>query len=227
MNYFENWNEAVVASLQNLWAKIVAFVPEILGALLVLILGLILAHALSKLAHKLIEFTKIDDLIKKIDATKKLKQAGVKLSFAALIAWIVKWFIIVVTLIAVVDILNLQEVASFLQQVAEYLPKVIVAVVILAIGLVVGQFAYDVIEKSAKTAHITKHTADSLAGLAKWAIVIFTLMTSLIQLGVATSLIEILFTGLIAGFALAFGLSFGLGGKEHAAKWLDKAMKNK
>lgn len=227
MNYFENWNEAVVASLQNLWAKIVAFVPEILGALLVLIIGLILAHGLSKLAHKLIELTKVDDLIKKIDATKKLKQAGVKLSFSALIAWIIKWFIIVVTLIAVVDILNLQEVAAFLQQVAEYLPKVIVAVVILAIGLVVGQFAYDVIEKSAKTAHITKHTADTLAGLAKWAIVIFTLMTSLIQLGVATSLIEILFTGLVAGLALAFGLSFGLGGKEHAAKWLTKAMKNK
>lgn len=227
MNYFEDWNEAVVASLQNLWAKIIAYIPELVGALLVLIIGLIFAHGLSKLARKLIELTKVDDLIKKIDATKKLKQAGVKLSFSELIAWIIKWFIIVVTLIAVVDILNLQEIASFLQQVAEYLPKVIVAVVILAIGLVVGQFVYDVIEKSAKTAHITKNTADSLAAMAKWAIVIFALMTSLIQLGVATTLIEILFTGLVAGLALAFGLSFGLGGKEKASKWLDTAMKNK
>lgn len=227
MNYFEDWNEAVVASLQNLWDKVVSYIPELLGALLVFVIGLIFAHGLSKLARKLVELTKVDDLIKKIDATKKLKQAGVKLSFSELIAWIIKWFIIVVTLIAVVDILNLQEVASFLQQVAEYLPKVIVAVVILAIGLVVGQFVYDVIEKSAKTAHITKHTADSLAALAKWSIVIFALMTSLIQLGVATTLIEILFTGLVAGLALAFGLSFGLGGKERASKWLDKAMKNK
>lgn len=227
MNYFENWNEAVVASLQNLWAKIVAFIPELVGALVILILGLILAHGLSKLAYKLIELTKVDDLVKKIDATKKLKQAGVKVSFAALLGWVVKWFIIVVTLIAVVDILQLEQVSAFLEDVALYLPHVVVAVVILAIGLVVGQFVYDVVEKAAKTAHVTKHTADTLAGLAKWSIVIFTLLASLVQLGVATNLIEILFTGLVAMLALAFGLAFGLGGKEQASKWLDKAMKSK
>lgn len=225
MNYFADWNEAVVASLQNLWAKIIAFVPELLGALIVLLLGLILAHGLSKLAYKLIQLTKVDDLVKKIDATKRLKEAGVKLSFAALIAWIIKWFIIIVTLIAVVDILKLQKINEFLQDVARYLPNVIVAVIILAIGLVVGQFIYDVVEKSAKTAHVTKHTADSLAALAKWSIVIFTLLASLVQLGVATNLIEILFTGLVAMLALGFGLAFGLGGKEHASKWLDKAIK--
>lgn len=227
MNYFEDWNEAVVASLQNLWAKIVAYIPELLGALLVLIIGLIIAHGLSKLAKKLVELTKVDGVIAKVDATKKLKDAGVKVSVSGLIAWIVKWFAIVVTLVAVVDILRLEQINLFLQEVALYIPNVIVAVIILAIGLVVGQFVYDVVEKSAKTAHVTKHTADSLAALAKWAIVIFTFMASLAQLNVATSLIEILFTGLVAMLALALGLAFGLGGKEHASKWLSKTMKNK
>lgn len=225
MNYFEDWNEAVMASLRDLWAKLVAFIPELLGALLVLLIGLILAHVLSKLVKKIIEVTKVDDLLKKIDATKKLKEAGLKLSLSGLLAWIVKWFIIIVTLIAVVDILKLKQINIFLNEVARYIPNVIVAVIILAIGLVVGQFIYDVVEKSAKTAHVTKHTAQTLAVIAKWAIVIFSLLISLSQLNVGTNLIEVLFTGLIAGLALAFGLAFGLGGKEHATKWLDKAMK--
>ena len=208
-----------------MWAKIVAYIPELLGALLVLIIGLIIAHGLSKLAQKLVELTKVDGVISKLDATKKLKDAGVKVSVSALIAWIVKWFAIVVTLIAVVDILRLEQINLFLNDVARYIPNVIVAVVILAIGLVVGQFVHDVVEKSAKTAHVTKHTADTLATMAKWAIVIFTFMASLAQLNVATSLIEILFTGLVAMLALALGLAFGLGGKEHASKWLAKTMK--
>ena len=227
MNYFEDWNDAVLASLQNLWAKIIAFVPELLGALIILILGLILAHGLSKLAYKLIELTKVDEFVKKIDAAKGLKQAGIKLSFAGLIAWIIKWFIIIVTFIAVVDVLHLQQVTIFLQDVALYIPHVVVAVIILAVGLVVGQFVFDVVEKSAKTAHITKHTADTLAAVAKWSIVVFSLLASLVQLGVATNLIEILFTGLVAMLALAFGLAFGLGGKESAGKWLEKSMKNR
>lgn len=227
MNYFEDWNEAVVASLQNLWNKVVAYLPELLGALLVLIIGLIIAHGLSKLVYKLVEFTKVDQAIKKIDATKKLKDAGIKLSVAGLIAWIVKWFAIIVTLIAVVDILRLEQINLFLQDVASFIPHVIVAIIILAIGLVVGQFVYDVVEKSAKTAHVTKHTAETLAALAKWSIIIFTFMASLAQLNVATTLIEILFTGLVAMLALAFGLAFGLGGKEHASKWLEKSMKKK
>ncbi len=222
MNYFQTWNEAVIASLQNLWNKVVAFVPELVGALLVLIVGLVLAHFLSKLAHKLVSLTNVDKLVHKIDATKKLEEVGLKVSFAGMIAWIVKWFFIIVTLIAVVDILKLTQVTIFLQRVAEYIPNVVVAVVILAIGLVVGQFVHDVVEKSAKASNITAHTSHTLSSIAKWALVIFALLASLVQLGVATNLIETLFMGLVAMLALAFGLAFGLGGKEHASKWLEK-----
>lgn len=102
------------------------------------------------------------------------------------------------------------------------MPNVIVAVIILAVGLVLGQFIYDVVEKSAKASKVTKHTADILAAIAKWSITIFALLTALVQLGVAPNLIEILFTGFVAALALGLGLAFGLGGKEHASRWLTK-----
>lgn len=225
MNYFQSWNEAIVASFQNLWAKIIAFVPELLAAFVILVIGLFLASVLSKVAKKLVDMTKVDKLINKVDAANKLEEAGLKISVSGMIAWIVRWFFIMITLIAVVDILKLEQVTRFLNDIAMYLPNVVVAVIILAIGLVLGQFIYDVVEKSVKASKITKHTADMLAVVAKWAIIIFALLAALVQLGVATNLIEILFTGLIAMLALAFGLAFGLGGKEQAAKWLEKVSK--
>ncbi len=225
MNYFQSWNDAIVASFQNLWVKIIAFVPELLAALVILIIGLFLSSVLSKLAKKLVDFTKVDKLVNKIDATKKLEEAGLKISFSNMIAWIVKWFFILITLITVVDILKLEQVNSFLSDIAMYVPNVVVAVIILAIGLVLGQFIHDVVEKSAKASKVTKHTADMLAIVAKWSIIVFALLAALVQLGVATNLINILFTGLVAMLALAFGLAFGLGGKASAAAWLEKISK--
>jgi hypothetical protein len=227
MNYFQTWNDAITTSFQNLWGQVIAFVPSLLAAIIVLIIGLILASVLSKLAKKLVAMTKVDTLVHKIDVTKKLEESGVHITFSGLIAWLVKWFFIIVTFIAVVNILNLTEVTKFLQDVARYIPNVVVAVIILAVGLVVGQFVHDVVEKSVKASHITAHTAHTLSSIAKWALILFALLASLTQLQVAGELIQILFTGMIAMLALAMGLAFGLGGKEHAARWLDEVTRKK
>lgn len=222
MNYFKTWNEAIIASLQNIWGKIVSFVPEVIGALIVLLVGLLVAAALGKLAKKLVHLTHVDALAHKLGATQKFEDIGMKFSISGIIGWIVKWFFIVVALIAAVDILKLQQVTKFLQDVALYIPNVIVAVVILVIGLIIGQFAYQIVEKTSKASHLTAHASDVLAAIAKWSIVIFSLMASLTQLSIATQLIQILFTGFVAMLAVALGLAFGLGGKEKASHFLEK-----
>jgi hypothetical protein len=221
MDYFQTWNGAVTTSVQNFWNQIISFVPNLIGALIVLLVGLVLADVLSKLAKKLIELTKVDTVVHKIDTAKKMEEMGMKFSLASLIAWLIKWFFIIVTLTAVVNILKLTEVTLFLNDVARYIPNVVVAVIILAIGLVVGQFVHDVVEKSAKASHVTAHTAHTLSSIAKWALILFALMASLSQLQVARDLIQILFTGLVATLTIAFGLAFGLGGKEKATRWLE------
>lgn len=225
MEYFKSWNDAVVASLQNVWTKIISYVPEILGALVILIVGLIVASLLGKLVKKLVHYTHVDKAIARVGVTQKFEDIGVHFSVSAIVGWIVKWFFIVVTLIAVVDILHLEQVNLFLQDVALYIPNVIVAVVILVIGLIIGQFTYQVIEKSTKASHLTAASGHVLAMLGKWAIIIFSLMAGLSQLHIATQLIEILFTGLVAMLALAFGLAFGLGGRDKATKFLDEVSK--
>ncbi len=221
----QDFGDAILTSLNNLWLKVMAFIPEILSALIVLIIGLIIATVLEKVVLKLLKLTKVDKLLDKAGVTKQLKNVGIPFSFSGLISKIVKWFIIIAVLIIIADILNVPQITEFLERIVLYIPNVLVAIVILAIGMIVGKGAYSITYSSAKAAKLSKHAATSLGVLAKWSIVVFALLAALTQLNIASELIQILFTGIIVMLALAGGLAFGLGGKDKAEKWLDQLHK--
>ena len=216
---FENWGDAVMASLQNVWNQLLNGLPTFVAALVVLIAGVLIASFLGKLAKKLVSYAQVDSLVGK---TGVQDQLGTSISISDLIGWIVKWFFIIATLLAVVNILNIEQVTSFLEQVLLYIPNVVAAVIILALGLIAGNFFHDVVERATTASGMTTASVGALSAIAKWAIVIFSLMAALVQLGIAAELIQILFTGFVAMLALAGGLAFGLGGREKASKWLDK-----
>ena len=220
MNSVQTWGEAITLSLLNLWERFVNFLPALLGAVLVFVAGWIVAVALGKAVEHIVKVIRIDDVIEKAGTKGRLRKAGVDLNVAKFFGGLVKWFLILVFLMAATDILHLMEVTSFLNSIVLYLPNVIVAAVILAIAFLIGNFAYEVIKGSTKVAGIVSATL--LATIAKWAIVIFGLLAALIQLGVASSLINTIFIGFVAMLALAGGLAFGLGGKDEAALILKK-----
>ena len=220
MNSVQTWGEAITLSLLNLWERFVNFLPALLGAVLVFVAGWIVAVALGKAVEHIVKVIRIDDVIEKAGTKGRLRKAGVDLNVAKFFGGLVKWFLILVFLMAATDILHLMEVTSFLNSIVLYLPNVIVAAVILAIAFLIGTFAYAVIKGSTKVAGIVSATL--LATIAKWAIVIFGLLAALIQLGVASSLINTIFIGFVAMLALAGGLAFGLGGKDEAAMILKK-----
>ncbi len=222
MEQFETWREALTASLQEILNTLMNFLPNLLGALVVLILGLLLASWLGKLVAKLVELTKIDQLLEKLGVNKFAKSIG-KIKVSAILGWLVKWFLIIVVLIAVADILGLTQIIDFLYEVARYLPNIVIAILILLIGIVAGNFVYEIVNRSVKAAKM--HSPKLLANLAKWGIIIFALVPAIKQLGVDTSMIEILFAGFVAMMALAGGIAFGLGGKESASQWLDHIKK--
>jgi hypothetical protein len=133
---------------------------------------------------------------------------------------LVKWFIIVVFLMAAFDVLGLSQVNEFLRQVVNYLPQVIVAVLILMVAVVIANAMQRLVVASSRAAHI--RSAELLGRVTKWAIWIFAVLTALITLGIAPGLIQMILTAIFAGAALAIGLAFGLGGKEVAQKWIEK-----
>ena len=135
---------------------------------------------------------------------------------------VVKWFVIIASLLASSNILGLSAVSQFLRDILLYIPNVAVAALILVIAAFVADGAEKFVRGSAEMAG--RHGA-FIALIIRWAIWIFALLAALLQLGIAPGLVQTLVTGVVAAIAIAFGLAFGLGGKEVAADMLQK-MKN-
>lgn len=220
MESVQTWGEAITLSLLNLWERFINFLPALVGAVLVFVAGWIVAVALGKVVEHIFKMIKVDDVMEKAGTKARFEKAGVKLDVAKFLGGLVKWFLILVFLMAATDILKLVQVTNFLNSIILYLPNVVVAAVILAVAFLVANFVYAVVKGSTKVAGIVSATL--LATVAKWAIVIFGFLAALVQLGIASSLINTLFIGLVAMLALAGGLAFGLGGKEEAAAVLKK-----
>lgn len=220
MESVQTWGEAITLSLLNLWDRFVNFLPSLVGAVLVFVAGWIVAVALGKVVEHIVKMLKVDDVMEKAGTKARFEKAGVKLDVAKFLGGLVKWFLILVFLMAATDILKLVQVTTFLNNIVLYLPNVVVAAVILAVAFLVANFVFAVVKGSTKVAGIVSATL--LATIAKWAIVIFGFLAALVQLGIAASLINTLFIGLVAMLALAGGLAFGLGGKDEAAAVLKK-----
>ncbi|MFH1830292.1 MAG: hypothetical protein ABH871_05910 [Pseudomonadota bacterium] len=224
-NQLLTWRDAIVQALQSFVNDIISVVPSIIAAIVVLIIGLLLASLLGHVARKLIDLTKLDMLLQKAVGVGKLKDRGLEITASSLVGWVVKWFIIIVTFIAVADILKWAQLTSFFEAVALYVPNVIIAVLILLVGFILGGGLKELVIKAVKASRLPETSAGLLGTVARTAVIVFAIMASLTQLGVAADLVKILFTGLIAMLALAGGLSFGLGGRDHATQWLDKVRK--
>lgn len=216
----ETWGQAISKSLFDLWIRFVNFLPTLLGAVLVFLLGIIVASILGKVAERIVKLTHIDQALAKLRIAHHFKDAGLELSCSVFFGELVRWFLTLVFLMAATDILGLAEVTNFLNQIVLYIPNVIVATVILSIAFLLGNFVYSVVRGSTRAAGVMSATL--LATISKWAIVLFGFFAALIQLGIATSLVNTIFVGIISALSLATGLAFGLGGREEAALILKK-----
>ena len=214
------WTDAFTASLQNAWATIMGFLPTLVGAVIVLIVGLVIASMLRSIFAKLIDALKIDAILKKVGLEKFVERAGMQLSSGKFIGGLVYWFLVVVVVLAISDVLGLVGLSSFLNAVLAYFPSVVVAALIMLASLVVANFVRVLVRGSIMSAKL--HASRFLGTLVWWSIVIFGFLTALLQLGVATQLIYSIIIGFIAMLSLAGGIAFGLGGKEYASYLLGK-----
>ncbi len=214
----QGWVDVVVVSLQNLWALVVGFIPQLLGALVVLLIGLIVAAGLERLVERLVFYLKIDALLEKLGVGAYLQRANLQLNAGHFLGRIVYWFMAVAFLLAAADILQFTALSGFLQDVLLYIPNVLIASLILLAGVVVANFLKGLVLASVLGARL--HAAKFLGLATWWVVMIFGMLAAAVQLNIAVSIINTLITGIIAMLALAGGLAFGLGGKDVAARWL-------
>jgi hypothetical protein len=223
MNFVENWGEVFTQSLQGIWFGVANFVPTLVIAVVIFVIGWILAVLIERLVESLFKGLKIDEALKGAGVEAVVERSGHKLNSGHFVGSLVKWFVIVVFLIASFDVLGLNKVNDFLNDVVlSYLPQVIVAVLVLMISVVIAEAVQKLVIASARAARVK--SAMFLGHTAKVAIWVFAILTALYHLGIAPALIQTLFMGIVVAAAIACGLAFGLGGKDHASKIIEKTM---
>lgn len=215
------WVQVLQYSFQALWVEVVSFLPQLIIALLILIVGWITAGVLKHVTESIFKTLKVNNLLNAAGADTLADRAGYKLNAGAFVGTLVKWFVIIVFFVAALDVLNLDQVTFFLRDVVlGYLPQVIVAVLILFGAMIVANVAHTSVVAGARAAGFA--SADLLGNFARYAIIVFAVLAALSQLRIAPELVQMLFGGFVLAASLALGLAFGLGGRDAAAKYIDK-----
>lgn len=216
----QDWATLIFNSLQGIWVGAIQALGTILGALIVIVVGLIVAFGIGSLVERLVGLLRIDKSLENLGVKKYFDRAELNLNTARFFGRLVYWFLVIVFLLAATDILGFYSLSNFLKEVLLYIPNVIVAALIMLASVVVGNFLKRVIKASVKSAEL--HASSFLGSMAWWAVVVFGFLAALSQLGIAVQIINSLVTGFVAMLAIAGGIAFGLGGKDYAANLVNK-----
>ena len=198
------------------WVRFIDYLPDFFAGLLILIIGFILANILKRVLLTLFRFLRIDALFQR---TKVFGKNEIKL-WEEIIAEIIRWTIIILFLVPTLEVWGLSRATQILNQFLIYIPNVIIAVIVGAVGMIVSNLFADLVRHSTKS--VGESSAHALAVFARSTIIFFTVLIILNQLGVAQDLVRIIFTGIVVMLALAGGLAFGLGGKDLAREILEE-----
>ncbi len=219
--FLTTWATVLNQSFQGLFYGVVAFIPNLVAALIIFIIGWVFGAIVGRLVAQVVDAARVDSALKNAGVERVLSRSGFKMNAGVFLGGLVKWFFIIVFLVAALDVLHLTEVTVFLRTVVlGYLPQVIIAVLILLVAAVLAETVEKVVSGAARTARLS--SANLLGVIARWAIWIFAILAALDHLQVASDFIQPLITGLVVALALAFGLAFGLGGQATAARILEK-----
>lgn len=199
---------------------LIAFLPNVIIAVIVFVLGWAFGSVLGRAVSHLIALTRIDKALHKAGFDKISERAGVNVTLAGFVGSLIKWLVVVAFTIASAEILGLSQVTQMLRDILVYIPQVIIAAIILVIAALLGDFVARLVEHSTRGIGMKGHFA---AQVSKWAIIIVGgVFPALTQLRIAQGLVEVLFTGVVFALSLALGLAYGLGGKEAAARSIEK-----
>lgn len=218
---FTTWADVLSRSFYDTFYSLLNFVPNLIIAVVIFIVGWLVGAGLGRVVAQVVDSLKVDQALKPTGIERALSRAGFQLSSGRFLGFLVKWFFIVVFLVASLEVLGLTTVNEFLKTVVlGYIPLVIVAALILIAAAVIAEAAERVIAGSAKAASL--RSAGLIGKVARYAIWVFAILAALNQLQVAPAFMQILFTGVVIAISIALGLAFGLGGQATAARYLER-----
>lgn len=211
------FTQIIQFSLLDLWGRLIMVLPSIAGAIIVLLLGFLIAPILGGIVKKMFDIIRIDELAEKAGLTEVTAEYTKNFSISLLLGKIVKWFFILAFVMSAAEILGWTRITQFLNEIIFYIPQVLIAVIILVFSVIAGNFFDVLVTRSLIGTRTPVDNPHMIGRITKWSFVLFGVLAAMLQLGIAPSLIQILF----AGITLALALAFGLGGREKATQILD------
>lgn len=210
-------------SARSFFVEIASFLPKIIGALIILLIGWILAKLFKKLIVKALELVKFNVLTEKSGLDKLAKDGGVTYSFTDMIGTLFYWIFMLVVLMAILNSIGLNKASELFYMILAYIPNVIVAIVVLIVGLYLANLVAELIQTSLKSMQDKK--AKFVSKVAYYSIILLTVFIILVQLNIAEEIVISAFQLLFGAICFAFALAFGLGGKDKAAEFINDLFK--
>lgn len=212
----QDWGQVTLSAFQNAWQVFLSFIPALIGAIIIFVIGWFIAIAVGKVVAEILIRIKFNKIFERSGWKEALEKAELKVNPAEFIGAICKWILVIVFLMIAADILKWEGFVILLSKILDWLPNLLVAVAIFVVAVILGDILEKIVKASVKK--IKVGYAEFLGVGVRWAIYVFAVLAILLQLGVATSIINTVIMGFIGMLALALGLAFGLGGKEAAAE---------
>lgn len=212
MSNVSTWNEAVQSSFSKTYAQIELFGPKVLAMVVILVIGYFVAKVLERVATALCQSVGLQTGAERTGLAASMKQVGISSSVPALVGLIVFWVTLSVFLTAAFNNLGLPEVSAAVDSLIAYVPKILIATVIIVVGLLVATFIRGVVATSADRVGVSY--AEHLANGAYYILALMTFLAAAEKLDINFKLFEQMILIAFSALALGFGLALGLGGKE-------------
>ncbi len=217
--------DVVVDSVRSFLMQLSEFLPKLLGVVVILIVGWLVAKLLAVIVVRGLKLVNFNVITERAGLDGFLRQGGVRKSTIDILGILVYWLVILVTLLAAFNTLGLTVVSDLFSKITLFIPHVIVAVLILAIGLYFARFVADAVTAYAKNVGIEDGVFVGRA--AYYAIMVFVVLIALDQVQVGGEIVRFTYYALLGGAVLALAIAFGLGGQKWASGQIEKLTEKK
>ncbi|MDQ6785855.1 MAG: small-conductance mechanosensitive ion channel [Acidobacteriota bacterium] len=224
-NGIRDTSEAIYYSLYNALNRFISFLPALIGAILIVVIGWFISGLIANLIERGLKAVGLESAVERSGIGDFIRRSGTAMTTSGIIAALIKYSIFLIFVQAAANVLGIPQLTEIINSIILYIPNVIVAIAIIVIGTFIAQFLAGLVRSS--VSELGVGNPNLLAKLTQYVVVGFAVIAAINQLGIAETVVSTLLFGLIGSVALAFGLAFGLGGRETAAqitqKWYESS----
>lgn len=217
--------DPIVDSANEFWQSISAFLPKVLGAIVLVIIGALVAKLGAIATEKILKILKVDKLTARDDVNRTLKNVGINWNWIDLASRVVFWAIILIFGMTIADVLALDAMRDTLRELIAYVPNVIAGAIVLTLTVAGARLLKSIVQTSLQQLKVD--FAATIASVTQWAVIVFGAILTADQLGFDTTILTTNLTVVVAGVVLALALAFGLGGRDAAKDWLERTLPRK